>query len=492
MSNRKWITSGAAFRASCYSALIFLIIFSVASVVSVWKIEEVFRHEIESQILIETRFIEETLDDNDSDVDVLEAIRETTSISANRTNIVGLFYEDSGQKLAGNIDEIPPFKGWGDWRQTSHVSSQIYRLNVKRYKGYIIVAGQSRLFMNSALRLTKILLVAVGIFGAGLTMAIGYGFSVQTYRKLRAIEGGLDKIAAGDLSARLPVKQQNDQIDRVAKMMNIHIDSLSALITNTKSTASSIAHDLKTPLSRASAKLQTAIINHENDGRSVSELQGVQQELDRLGWIFATILRISRIENSVESTKMQTFDFADITADIFETFSPLAEDSSQVLKHSISASCGTSLYGDAAMLEQMLVNLIQNGIKYCPKNAEIAMELSGDDDNLIVSVSDTGPGVPPEHHESIFNMFTQVQPERSSGGSGLGLALVKAVADRHGGTITVSDNNPGLRIDVQLPRRIDVFHPRDEPREPRLHRPWVRRLLYDMAAPFRTVLRRRS
>ena len=170
-------------------------------------------------------------------------------------------------------------------------------------------------------------------------------------------------------------------------------------------------------------------------------------ELMRLRSIAEAILRIARLEASQGSLGFSRIPLAPLLADLAETFGPVAEEKGQSLSLE-SVATDLSVTGDAAMLSQLLANLIQNAINHCPAGTAITMGAAAANGTPRLWVADTGPGIPESERERVFELFYRIDPNRTGDGTGLGLALVRAIATRLGARVELSDAGPGLRVDV--------------------------------------------
>jgi signal transduction histidine kinase len=257
-------------------------------------------------------------------------------------------------------------------------------------------------------------------------------------------------VSEGDTLARLTVTADNDQIDRVARAMNLHLDRLGVLIATTRASAAAIAHDLRTPLSRAFLVLDRAQTALEAGLDPRPAIEGVEAELTRLNSICDTILRISRLEASKGGGGLGPVALAPLLADLTETFAVLAEERGQILTLAPVPEA-LEIRGDAAMLSQLMANLLQNATNHCPAGARIGLGVTPLRRGVVLWVVDDAPGIAPEEREKVFAPFYSIDPNRTGGGNGLGLALVKAIADRLGAKIALGDAAPGLRVEVEFP-----------------------------------------
>jgi len=212
-----------------------------------------------------------------------------------------------------------------------------------------------------------------------------------------------------------------------------------------------IAHELKTPLNRLKMTLDDAISGAVR-GRDVGQLLvDAKAESDQINATFEALLRISQIEAGARRQRFQNVDLTEILTLVEEVYVSVAEDSGQVLE--LRPSPAATVQGDKELLTQMVVNLVENAITHCPAGTRIEMSLASADGGIVLHVADSGPGVPAEERDKVFRRLYRLDKSRTTHGSGLGLSLVKAIADLHSADIHLADNAPGLAVSVS-------FHPR--------------------------------
>ena len=208
-----------------------------------------------------------------------------------------------------------------------------------------------------------------------------------------------------------------------------------------------IAHDLRTPLTRLRHKIET--ISKEAPLELRSELAGCVTEADELLQIFSSLLRISRIESGSYGGKFENIDLSVIVTDAVELYQGTAEEKGVVIVTELDEEASFS--GDRNLLFQMVANLIDNAVKYTFDGTSVRVTAIRQRDSIIITVADSGPGVPGEDYGRMTERFVRLDPSRSLPGSGLGLSLVEVVVDLHQGVLQFSDNVPGLRVTVTLP-----------------------------------------
>jgi signal transduction histidine kinase len=213
-----------------------------------------------------------------------------------------------------------------------------------------------------------------------------------------------------------------------------------------KRVSDDIAHDLRTPLSRLRHRLEATRAKLGPGGER--DIEQSISELDSILETFSALLRIAQIESGARRAAFSNVNLGRILSTVSEAYAAVAEDQSQKLEVRIERDF--SIRGDRELLTQMLANLIENAIRHCPAGVQIGVSLGQDAGAPLLSITDTGPGIPESEHENVLRRFYRLETSRTTPGSGLGLALVKAVADLHGAAVELSDNRPGLRISIRF------------------------------------------
>ncbi len=438
------ILAGAAFRSAVLLLILFLAVFLVAGVVVVSQTRSEAETEIRALVSNEFELFRNAAGDGEQ---LRQLVDESAKSAALRFFVVALYRPD-GTLLAGDDIPRPAQLGWSTITSPINATtpSEQYLALTEQIGGNWVTFGRTLFFVEvGASALWRALMLASVVVGVG-ALAIGYLASHGVSAKLERMAATLERVARGESRVRLPVGRSNDQVDRISVQMNAHLDRLSDLLDTMRNTITSIAHDLKSPLSRAYILLQEAADQPRDRTQLLEEAQG---ELERLNGIFDTVLRISRIETSSDQSGFVPFSASALVGEIAQTFEPVVEEAGQ----QVVARAGPEvpITGDRRMLAQLLVNLITNASRYSPAGSRIELGADIEDGHPVLVVADGGPGIPANRRGEVFEPFRRLNPERDEKGAGLGLALVQAIATRHRATVRLEDNQPGLRVVVTFP-----------------------------------------
>ncbi|MCE9679725.1 HAMP domain-containing histidine kinase [Shewanella sp. AS1] len=311
-------------------------------------------------------------------------------------------------------------------------------VTITRYGPVLIATRTDQLatlierFVNAAI--TALMLTIV------LTLALGYLFSKAILRRVVRYNRLSERIEGGEYSTRLPVSYRQDEFDLLAAKFNRVLDSLENNLHAVRGVTDNIAHDLRTPLSHLRIGIE------QLPGKSGAELSEacaiLTEELDDCLATFDAMLSLTRIEEGQQTLELQPLSLKTLCSDLFEMAEAMAESNGQTL--SLETGEDYQLTGDKYLLFQALFNLVDNAIKYSGEGASIQIVQQGRQ----VQIIDTGPGIPANATEKVFNRLVRLDPSRHHKGTGLGLSLVKAILKRHNASICLSDNQPGLIVTI--------------------------------------------
>ncbi|WP_299842928.1 HAMP domain-containing sensor histidine kinase [uncultured Roseovarius sp.] len=442
------LTSGQPFKAALRVLLVFLLCYAVAGYLLVTTVKNTLKAELAAQTKSESLLLQDIYR-SDGKAGLQAALEKMRQSLRPPEHMIGLF-DKNGLNLTGPISSVPDFVGVVHREVTTMTSGKLagkYVLNAQKLQNMTLVVGRNAQFIETAGQRLTTGLVLFGMLLGVATLALGFWASRNSFKRLSDMEAALFQVSEGGMDTRLPVRSHNDQFDRVSVKMNQNLDRLERLVAGTKSTASAIAHDLKTPLSHAQIALNDAADAAEAGRDPLPEIDTALAKLQSLNTVFETMLRISRIQANTDTSRFEQVDLKKVSAKVIDFMQPLAEEQGQKLRLTATEA---SAFADAAMIEQALVNLVGNACAHAGRGAFIIVEVGHDETGPFLSVSDNGPGIPAPDQDKVLEPFVRLDSARTSPGSGLGLALVQAVAEHHDATLTLGDAHPGLRVQLHF------------------------------------------
>lgn len=365
-------------------------------------------------------------------------------------------------RVAGNITAWPQTTqirpGWV--RFSVQVERKGQNVTYDAVASIFVLSGDYRLLVGRDLRDAAAFRRRVErtfFWAALLTLALGLGGGLfmtrNMLRRVEAVNKTSASIIQGDFSERVPLTGSGDEFDQLAANLNAMLDQIERLMIGMRQVTDNIAHDLRTPLSRLRARLEVTLLERPDAGRYADALNATIAEADQLLGTFNALLSIAETESGARRETMSVLDLSAIARSVAELYEPVAEEKGLTFRIEIPPSI--PVRGDRHLLSQAIANLLDNALKYTAAG-QVSMRLrrvidSAHGDFIRVEIADSGPGVPPDHREHVFDRFFRLESSRSTPGNGLGLSLVRAVAKLHGGEVHLEDNNPGLRAVLLLP-----------------------------------------
>ncbi len=363
---------------------------------------------------------------------------------------VYLLQDAQGRRITGNIAATDPILGPTTLErpldgQRLQIRAHGYRLQ----NGDYFLVGQDTATlreMNALILRTFAVEIVITLLLAGVGTAI---VGTTVLKRVDTVNRTARAIMAGDLSQRVPVRGTQDEFDGLAEAMNAMLDRIEDLMRSMRQVSNDIAHDLRTPLTRLRQRLEYARRHDRTEAELHDVLGHSIRQVDAILETFGALLRIAQIEAGGRITGKRIINVSELLSGIVEDFSPAAEDRGLQLHAEIGPELRVS--ADPELLTQMVVNLVDNAIRYCQPGAKIRVLATAAGDHLEVAVCDTGPGIPAQERENVLRPFYRLESSRTTEGSGLGLSLVAAIARRHEAKLSLADNDPGLRVSVLFP-----------------------------------------
>jgi heavy metal sensor kinase len=304
--------------------------------------------------------------------------------------------------------------------------------------GYRVEVGTSADSIDNTLAHVLVML-AVGL-PVAVAVAVAGGF-VLVRRALEPVERitrKAEEITQHNLSERLPVVQSGDELERLSVSLNHMINRLEDAIHGSKQFVADASHELRTPLTVMRGELESLAQDAQLRRETRETLGSVLEEVERLAKIVESLFALSRLDAGEAHAEWLRFDLAELAATTAEQMSLLAEDKQVCVD--CESTPGVTVEGDRARLKQVIVNLLDNAIKYTPRGGRVRLSVRRESGYAVLDVTDDGIGIPAEALPHVFKRFYRVDTSRSraQGGAGLGLAIVESICTAHGAIVEVA------------------------------------------------------
>ncbi|HTP38558.1 MAG TPA: ATP-binding protein [Steroidobacteraceae bacterium] len=364
----------------------------------------------------------------------------------------GLF-DRSGRYLAGAIDVLPGHDG--NVRMPLRGVAWVGPVGLHVVRGELadgrqLVVGVDRARADALLGRVRRAYLTAGLAGLVAALAVGFLTARRYLGRVEKIAAVAAEIVNGRLDTRLVVTAQNDEIDRLSVALNATWQRIELLLEGMRQISTDIAHELRTPLAHLRFRLEqtcSAIDPREPAHAAVSRSI---QDVDHVLAIFGALLRIAQIHARQRRAGFEPVDMSQLVGAAVADYRPLFEDDGRLLHAEIQGEVG--IVGDRMLLQQLLVNLIENALRHTSRGAALTVSLLQTPEYTELSVTDSGPGIPESQRERVLQRLVRLDAARGAPGAGLGLALVKAISDLHEASLSLLDAQPGLRVQIRLPR----------------------------------------
>ena len=338
--------------------------------------------------------------------------------------------------------------------EDEHVKLRFHNSLVKAdaRHSYLLRVGSSLSPIQSILE--RFLRTLLWLVPAGIALAAIFGYIMArlALRPVRKIQEAAHRITIHDLHTRLPLAGSGDEIDQLSHTFNETLDRLQKSVEQMKQFTAAISHELRTPLAALQGEAEVALMHTRTPEHYRAVLSSQLEEFQKLTRMVNNMLLLARAEAGDVRPHTQSVDLASIARAIIEMFQPIAAD--RGIQLALDASSAVVVQGDPLWLERMLMNLVENALKYTPTHGRVHVELSHGGESATVNVTDTGIGISDDNLPHIFERFYRADASRSRDieGTGVGLAIVRWVVEAHGGQISVqSQTGEGTRFQVKLP-----------------------------------------
>ncbi len=339
---------------------------------------------------------------------------------------------------------------------TRNISRQaIVRIFEIGNKGKFVIGRDISEFVYFSSTLNRALLLMLG--GIIVSGIVGWlFFGRRALKRINSFSNTSRKLMSGNLDERLQITGSGDEFDRLAESLNKMLDKIQELNAGIKDVTDSIAHDLKTPLTRIRGKLESVLRKEENIDTYRETVKDTLTEADNLIKLFDALMRIARLEAGSADQELEVLRVDEIVGEIVEFYEPMVED--QDFKFNLAKLDSAEVMGSRELLSQAIINLLDNALKYGRAKDDttnsITVSLTKTKSHAIISVADSGVGIKESDRTRVKERFVRLEKSRTRLGSGLGLSLVQAIMKLHLGELILKDNSPGLIVTMKIPINI--------------------------------------
>ena len=406
--------------------------------------ELTFRVQQEADVLL--------LDYNEDGLEeLLHDIRERRN--AQKANRLFYFLENKdGKVIFDDIDHIPSSGGWHEVHLESGTHALLYSLPLTN--GYVLAVGASlENFQGVQRSLVKALFSAII-----LTIIVGIGSGLFLSRRFLSridqVRRDAERIGSGNLGERLTRDGSGDDFDQLASTINEMLERIEALVRSVKRVSSNVAHELRTPIGHVKQDLERLLKVSPEESEAREIIDGTLLKIDGILEIFAALLRISELEAGELKAHFEDVVLDSLLHELVEIYQPVAETNNQTLKIGIERKL--TCRGDKRLLLQLFSNLIENALRHAGSGVAVEIRLLEEQAKAIVTVSDNGSGMSEEMQKESQNKLEDVQTVAAAHLSkGVGLVLVGAIARLHSASLSLDNNNPGLKVKVKFPKAVE-------------------------------------
>jgi signal transduction histidine kinase len=416
-----------------------------------WKIDDYLIARSDRMIMVQVDFIAALPPEQR-----ISAIEDHLKEDSRGVQFAALF-DPKGSRLAGNLVRVP------EQLRIDAVAQSVQAARIRSDLGNPVIRAVGRHLSNDdtlvigrnvdeTSEISHVVgeALALGLLPAlCLCLLAGAWLSLRAQKRVDEVNQRVQRIVAGDLRERLPHHRDVDEpFSRLAIIVNGMLDEMEAMINALSGVGNDIAHDLRTPLTRARLALERGRTN----ASSLQQLQQVADKaiagIDQALAIITALLRLAEIENSRRSAAFGSVAPHEMLREVCDVYEPIAED--KQIKLSVKAADKLEVRGDRDLLFEAIANLVDNAIKFTPSGGNVEIALARGDGETVVRVSDTGPGIGQLETEAVLRRFYRSDKIRNTPGVGLGLNLVSAIVKLHDFRLLIHPG-PGGRVEIVCP-----------------------------------------
>ena len=372
---------------------------------------------------------------------------------------VYLLANESFVPVIGNLAEWPSaLRGaneWGEFKSAALVPKAAASQSLFRAKwetlpdGFHLLVGRDisdlGRFADKIYAALAFTILLIFVLAAVASVSV----TRRTVGRIESINATSRSIMESGLGRRIPLRGTQDEWDHLAQNLNSMLERIEGLMAEVKQVSDNVAHDLRTPLTRMRGRLEKAGIEKSVSESDQSLINETIADLDDVLRMFSSLTRISQIEATNQKIAFRKVNLLEIATAVGDLFDASAE--SKGGRVAVIGDKSIRISADRDLLFDAISNLVDNAIKHGRDGGVVIVGVELKDGGAVLSIADDGPGIPPDEVEHVFKRFYRLERSRSTPGNGLGLSLVAAVVRLHGAHVALSDNKPGLKVELHFP-----------------------------------------
>ncbi|MEG2999018.1 MAG: HAMP domain-containing sensor histidine kinase [Comamonas sp.] len=446
---RPW--SSIAFRLALYYGGLLLLTMVVVLAIFYVQMVGVLSNRMDQQAKQDLKRLE-TLARHNGEASLMQEVRNLLNDGVDSQTEIVILTDAYGAVLLGNASIQPQRSltnaGLRELRLQRHGRTITGRVAVALLpSGNMLVVGSDmealrdieQRFMRASLSAVVIVVI--------LALSGSVGFRRLVDERATSIRRTLQQVANGELGARIPLAERDDEFTRLAHDINRMLDQVEQLMDGVRHVSNTIAHNLRTPLTRVLLQLRSARYLEGSEQRR--QLERVEQEVQDLGTVFEKLLQIAELESGMRRQEFTAVDLHTLLAEVDDLYAPVAEDAQCTM--TVQLHDQPRALGDGDLLASALANLVENALKYACQEPGGQITITAQQHAAVVElrIRDNGPGVPPERLHQLTHRFFRAHERQP--GHGLGLSSVQAIVALHDGQLSFANLHPGFEVRLTLP-----------------------------------------
>ena len=448
--NKPGLFHASGFRLAAFYAALLTIAFAATALIVWFSATASAENALRQKIELEADALAHELDAEGAD-----AVRAAIAARMERPGAPEYWLTDaSGQRLIGDAPAMEGPNGWRKVRLThaddidgAEGAEELMVLTRSFTNGMRLSVGEDLAEGRHIIGMTISILARVGAASVVLVLLVGFLVTRNSLRRLDDISIALESVGAGNLKARALVRREFflSDLERVSEGINRMLDRNESLVSGLRRVTRDVAHDLRTPLTHLRQRMEQA---REAEGLSKNDaIAAAENKAGQIIKTFDAILRLSEIEAGSAKTRFKSVDLSDVAETLADAYGPDFEQSGKTIR--VEASQQVLVEGDRELLMQAVANLLENALKHSPAGAAVSISVV-QSPRPAINVMDTGEGIPADEIQAVVEPFYRRDQSRTTAGAGLGLSIVKAIADLHDAELRLETLKEGFRATVSF------------------------------------------